>query len=108
MNVTVKRCRVCDGYEHKGGPWIEAATAHERCLPVKCPQCSGKGQVVTSTRTERECCHGGSPSFAGCEYCPNMRVRTVPEAYAKCPLCLGVGRLEREPTPITEIKGWRL
>ena len=106
------RCRVCDGYSIKGGPWLNKAQAHDRCLPHECPQCKGLGRIVSSWETKKSCCHGGplssgSGSFAGCEYCPKAHIDQIPSVYKDCDLCNGAGRLEFEPTPITKITGWR-
>lgn len=121
-------CFHCQGLLSKGGPTRTiqshgARVMHERCYvewfaeqhPVICPQCKGAGKLVTHTQKKEECCHGGDPkyggfaSFAGCEYCPDLKSYEVPTAWKGCDLCSGTGRLRYEPTPITETKivGWK-
>ena len=109
-----ERCRVCDGLKGRGpGGWVGKIGAHDRCVPFQCPACRGKGETVATTKRVETCCAGGpateSPigSFAGCGYCPRLVVTEEPATYKQCEVCKGVGRLEREPTPITKIVGWQ-
>jgi hypothetical protein len=122
-NSNDKRCPHCDGLLSKGGytRTVGVLCIHERCydewklkqLPVKCPQCKGSGKLVTATEKKYSCCQGGHAllgTFAGssgCEYCSNIIVDNVPIAYKTCDLCSGEGRLEKEPTPITQVVGWK-
>lgn len=81
--------------------------------PFDCPECKGQKQIATGFREERSCCKGGPMNiggfgpFAGCEWCPDAKTSKIPTDFVTCKLCLGVGRLEKEPVPVTTVTGWK-
>lgn len=117
------RCLICDGKFLHQYLLVEGGAVHLPChkdwliqkYPVVCPKCNGTCQITLTFKTKEECCqggramYGGHGGFAGCEWCPNIVKKQIPDKTEVCDLCDQIGRLKTAPTPITvtTVVGWK-